>query len=218
MGEYYDGKVCQWINVPLSEGKTDKRGTSKIREAEAECIAKEIQRLFQAAGNKLSIGVITFYAAQRDLIMEKLTNIKVNGTPLMVRRDGQIVPSEEFATTSEGEEGLRVGSVDGFQGKEFDVVLLSCVRTWYEPKSKVITSNTQSSSDEASTLEYEDKLNKMFGFLRLPNRMNVAMSRQRQMLICVGDETLVTNEYADEGIPSLKSLHQLCGGEHGCIR
>ena len=104
--------------------------------AEADRIAKEVQHLLQAAGSSLSIGVITFYAAQRDLIMEKLAKTEVNGISLMVRRDGELVPTEEFATTIDGEEGLRVGSVDAFQGKEFDVVLLSCVRTFYQPKDK----------------------------------------------------------------------------------
>lgn len=217
-GKYYQNKVCQWIDVPLSEGKSGKRGTSKLREAEADRIAKEVQHLLQAAGNSLSIGVITFYAAQRDLIMEKLANTEVNGISLMVRRDGELVPSEEFSMTIDGEEGLRVGSVDAFQGKEFDVVLLSCVRTFYEPKDKDKETSKKPKSDEESKLEHEDKLNKLFGFLRLPNRMNVGMSRQKRMLICVGDMKLATNDYANEGIPALKALHHLCGGEHGCIR
>lgn len=214
-GEYYDGKVCQWIDVPLSEGKANKRGTSRIREAEAERVTKEVQRLFTAGGNSLSVGVITFYAAQRDLIMEKLANTQVNGIPLMVKRDGQFEPSPEFATTADGEECLRVGSVDAFQGKEFDVVLLSCVRTWQKPRPE----KPDSDKDDSSVLEsHEVQLNRMFGFLRLPNRMNVAMSRQRQMLICVGDAKLSTNDYAREGVPALNAFYQLCGGEYGSIR
>ncbi len=65
---------------------------------------------------------------------------------------------------------------------------------------------------------HETQLNRLFGFLRLPNRMNVAMSRQRQMLICVGDAQLAANEFAEEGIPALNAFYQLCGGEHGSIR
>jgi DNA polymerase III delta prime subunit len=214
-GEYYDGKVCQWVDVPSVEGRASKRGTSRIREVEAEYVAKEVQRLFMAGGNSLSVGVITFYAPQRDLIMEKLAKTQVNGKPLMVKRDGQFEPSLEFATTASGEEGLRVGSVDAFQGKEFDVVLLSCVRTWQIPRSnkKYIANNDLASEDL-----HEDQLNRMFGFLRLPNRMNVAMSRQRQMLICIGDAALATNEYAKEGVPALNAFYELCGGEHGTIR
>lgn len=212
----YENKVCQWIDVPASEGKSTKRGTSQIREAEAERIAEEVKALFEAAGNNLSIGVITFYAAQRELIMEKLATTRVNDTPLMKKVNGQYEPSEEFATTSKGEEGLRVGSVDAFQGKEFDVVLLSCVRTWHKPKpAKHPNDNEPKQSTEDS---HEIQLNRMFGFLRLPNRMNVAMSRQRQMLICVGDARLATNPDAKEGVPALQAFHQLCGGDHGSLR
>ncbi|MOA62281.1 hypothetical protein D3C78_1876470 [compost metagenome] len=66
--------------------------------------------------------------------------------------------------------------------------------------------------------ERELQLNRQFGFLRLPNRMNVAMSRQRQMLICVGDAALASNPDAQEAVPALAAFYQLCGGEHGCIR
>jgi len=66
--------------------------------------------------------------------------------------------------------------------------------------------------------EREKQLNRQFGFLRLPNRMNVAMSRQRQMLICVGDAALAAAPEASEAIPALAAFHQMCGGEHGSIR
>ena len=74
------------------------------------------------------------------------------------------------------EERFRVGSVDAFQGKEFDVVLLSTVRSWNEPDK--IT---------------QDTVNNQLGFLRIPNRINVAMSRQRRLLIVVGDKSLASS-------------------------
>ncbi|MCZ2722387.1 AAA domain-containing protein [Marinomonas sp. 15G1-11] len=222
-GQYYSGKVCQWVDVPLSEGKSSKRGPSPIRNAEAKRIATEVQRLLEADGKSLSVGVITFYAAQRDLIMEELATRTVKGIPLMVKREGQYEPSDEFKWASkqkgdgstEREEGLRVGTVDAFQGKEFDIVLLSCVRTWHQPKRKSLGSESKNIS--SNDLK-EASLNRMFGFLRLPNRMNVAMSRQKQMLICVGDAALATNKYAKEGVPALNAFHALCGGEHGEVR
>ena len=64
----------------------------------------------------------------------------------------------------------------------------------------------------------ESVLNRIFGFLRLPNRMNVAMSRQKQMLICVGDNTLVEHVEARRAIPALSNFYELCGGEYGSIR
>lgn len=236
LGQHYASKVCQWLDVSATEGKAEKRGTSRIRRAEAERIAQEIKHLFEAeqaasssGQNSLSVGVITFYAAQRDLIMQKLAQTEVNGTPLMIKTPEGYQPHEVFKHafklkqdgTTSSEEGLRVGSVDAFQGKEFDVVFLSCVRTWQEPqKSQKHQQSNQSDNDTYSvdTNTHETQLNRLFGFLRLPNRMNVAMSRQRQMLICVGDAQLAANEFAEEGIPALNAFYQLCGGEHGSIR
>tara|TARA_R110002167_G_C12704686_1_gene654213 strand:+ start:3291 stop:6824 length:3534 start_codon:yes stop_codon:yes gene_type:complete len=231
LSQHYDNKVCQWLNVPVSVGKAEKRGTSRIRRAEAERIADEIKKLFEAeqaanasGKNSLSVGVITFYAAQRDLIMQTLANTEVNGTPLMVKTPEGYQPHDTFKhafklkqdDTTSSEEGLRVGSVDAFQGKEFDVVFLSCVRTWHPQKPA--KDGQKKASNEGQTDGHETALNRMFGFLRLPNRMNVAMSRQRQMLICVGDAQLANNDFSQEGIPALHALYQLCGGEHGCIR
>lgn len=211
---YYRDRVCQWIDVPTLKGDDQRRGTSRLRETEALRVAEEVVSLLTAGGESLSVGVITFYAAQRDLIMEKLSEQRIKGVPLMELRDGSYEIHEHFRwarkVRADGsinlEERLRVGSVDAFQGKEFDVVLLSCVRT-YKPAKPV--------QDAA---EREKRLNGQFGFLRLPNRMNVAMSRQRQMLICVGDAALATAPEADEAVPALAAFHQMCGGAHGCIR
>ncbi len=218
LGQSYRGRVCQWIDVPLDDGKDQKKGTSRIRVAEAERIAREVEQLMRAGGDGLSIGVITFYAAQRDLIMEKLAQVRIDGIPLMERRNGAYEPHEQFKwarkVRADGsisqEERLRVGSVDAFQGKEFDVVLLSCVRT-YKPGRKA-------GGDEGQEDGREAQLNRQFGFLRLPNRMNVAMSRQRQMLVCVGDAKLATSPEAAEAVPALAAFHQLCGGPDGSLR
>ena len=236
IGLHYNNKICQWLDVSATEGKAEKRGTSRIRLAEAERIASEIKQLFEAeqaanssGQNSLSVGVITFYAAQRDLIMQTLTQTEVNGTPLMVRTPEGYQPHDAFKHafklkqdgTTSSEEGLRVGSVDAFQGKEFDVVFLSCVRTWQAQKKRQKHSQNSPSEHAASAGNantHETQLNRLFGFLRLPNRMNVAMSRQRQMLICVGDAKLANNEFSEEGIPALSAFYQLCGGEYGSIR
>ncbi|CBJ80612.1 hypothetical protein XBJ2_730003 [Xenorhabdus bovienii str. Jollieti] len=215
---YFRDRVCQWIDLPRSEGKDRTHGSSRVREIEATRIAQEVERLVRAGGESFSIGVITFYAAQRDLIMEKLAQVRIDGVPLMEPRDGSFEPHEDFRLArkvrGDGsisyEERLRVGSVDAFQGKEFDVVLLSCVRT-FDPSKPALGAQDDAAAREA-------QLNRRFGFLRLPNRMNVAMSRQRQMLICVGDAVLVTNPDAKEAVPALAALYQLCGGVYGSVR
>jgi len=220
LAPHYRDRVCQWIDVPVAQGKDQRLqpGTSRIRDSEAQRIAEEVVRLMQAGGDGLSIGVITFYAAQRDLIMEKLAQQRIDGVPVMEQRNGTYEPHEHFKwirkVRGDGsvslEERLRVGSVDAFQGKEFDVVLLSCVRTYEQVKPR-------HESGDANT-DRDHQLNRQFGFLRLPNRMNVAMSRQRQMLICVGDAALATCSEAKEAVPALAAFYQMCGDAHGSIR
>lgn len=215
---HYRDRVCQWIDVSAALGKEQRRGTSRVREIEAQRIADEVVQIMRAGGDSLSVGVITFYAAQRDLIMEKLAQTQIEGVPLMERRNGSFEPHEHFKwarkVRGDGsvsqEERLRVGSVDAFQGKEFDVVLLSCVRTYTPAKP--------GSAMDIEAADHEQQLNRQFGFLRLPNRMNVAMSRQRQMLICVGDAALATSPEAEEAVPALAAFYQMCGGEHGSLR
>ncbi|GLR62804.1 DEAD/DEAH box helicase [Marinospirillum insulare] len=215
LSQHYQDKVCQWIDVPADAGKESKQGTSLIRNAEAEKVAEEVKRLLEAGGESLSVGVITFYAAQRDLIMEKLASTQIKGAPLMEKQENGYEPHDDFKwarkISTDGsvslEERLRVGSVDAFQGKEFDVVLLSCVRTSKRIKMPA-----------TEPKEREKQLNWQFGFLRLPNRMNVAMSRQRQMLICVGDAALASGSDAEEAVPALAAFYELCGGEYGSRR
>ena len=154
--------------------------------------------MLDAAGDAASIGVITFYSAQRDLILEKLARFGVV-------ENGEITP--EYSRNRHGEERLRVGTVDAFQGKEFDVVLLSIVRA----SRKVIPTNVE-------VEKYEAALNSKYGHLRLSNRMNVAMSRQRKLLITVGAIAMADTQEAKAAVPALYNFLTLCGDQYGSIR
>ena len=72
----------------------------------------------------MSVGVITFYAVQRDRIFEALCELGIAETG----ESGWQVKAEH-AGNSTCPERLRVGTVDAFQGKEFDIVMLSVVRS-----------------------------------------------------------------------------------------
>ncbi|MBN0266904.1 hypothetical protein JTM79_36445, partial [Pseudomonas aeruginosa] len=78
---------------------------------------------------------------------------------------------------------LRVGTVDSFQGLEFDVVFLSMVRT--------LPQNWQPKDDDR-----DKQARALFGHLCLYNRLNVAMSRQKKLLVVVGDTGLLQSELA----------------------
>jgi superfamily I DNA and/or RNA helicase len=208
----YEGKLAAWIDVEPSKGKIATKNGSKYRDCEAEIIADEAYKILTVRPD-LSVGIITFYAAQRDHIIEKMVDRKV----MEYSSTGSNVVSEFRMTTpnSDGkpEERFRVGSVDAFQGKEFDIVLLSTVRSWNEPEE--ITQET---------------VNAQLGFLRIPNRINVAMSRQKRLLIVVGDKSLASNnlnklmpesirtsenEKILVGFP--KFFNELCNKEKGIV-
>src|SRR5438128_10816641 len=93
-------------------------------------------------------------------------------------------------TTGTRKERLRVGTVDAFQGKEFDVVLLSMTR-----------SNDLPATDERS-------LRRKYGFLLLENRLCVAMSRQQRLLVVVGDDGMLRGEAAERMVPGLVAFRK----------
>ena len=186
----YSGKVAQWIDLPLNEGKERRVGTSWCRDIEANEIANKIKNLLNQT-TEVSIGVITFFASQRELIFEKLASKDIckkteNGWEYMPK----------FKTLTDGTERVRIGSVDAFQGKEFDIVLLSTVR-----------SNGFPISDENS-------LRKKYGFIRTPNRLNVAFSRAKSLIIVVGDKAMFSgSDAAISAVPQISAfISDLCEG------
>ncbi|GAA0985099.1 ATP-dependent RecD-like DNA helicase [Nocardioides aquaticus] len=186
----YEGRPAAWIDVPATLGP--ETGRSKTRRIEAEVIVRELVAALDA-GRDLNFGVIAFYSGQVRAIWEELERIGY------AVRDGDVfslAPSVRLLWSEDGLERVRVGTVDAFQGREFDVVYLSATRSQrLAPRNKP-----------------------RFGFLALPNRLCVAMSRQRRLLVVVGDAAMFTHDHANEKVPALAAFHQLTGGAHGCRR
>jgi len=190
--EIYAGRVAAWVNVPASDGG-ETRGNSKRRKVEARRIAEEVFRLSSQRPD-LSFGVITFYSAQRDELMNALAAVGITESN---DANGFEVRDSWRETTGTRKERLRVGTVDAFQGKEFDVVLLSVTR-----------SNDVDPMDQKS-------LRRKYGHLMLENRLCVAMSRQQRLLIAVGDSGMLQGEAAANSVPGLVKFYDLCGGPNG---
>ncbi|MDQ0375991.1 DEAD/DEAH box helicase [Cellulomonas humilata] len=149
-----DGRCAAWMNVG---GQRTSSGKSAVNIAEAEAIVEKVGAWMDSdAGQDLTFGVISFYRAQADYIRHLLAD----------RHDPK---------------RLLVGTVDSFQGREFDVVFLSVVRS-------------------AGA----------FGFLKLQNRLNVAMSRQKRLLVAVGDSRYFDTPEAARDVPGLHAYLQLC--------
>jgi superfamily I DNA and/or RNA helicase len=185
------GGPAAWLEVPQALGG-ETSGQSKSRPAEATAIVAELKRLMDSKeGRGLTFGVISFYSAQVDLIAEEL------------ERNGMLLRTEDGATEivepyrelrlecGRTAERLRVGTVDAFQGMEFDVVFLSMVR-----------SNTYADTSE------KDR-RKKFGHLMSPNRLCVAMSRQKRLLIVAGDDTMLRSTHATTAIGPLVQFREL---------
>ena len=163
-----ENKAAVWIDVPKECGSEAKIGTSRIRECEADCIIETFLSYIRSqkdlpAKEKFSFGIIAFYSAQRDLIMKKLSTHK-----------------SELKDVS-----YKVGTVDAFQGMEFDVVFLSVVRS-------------KGSID----------------FLTA-NRLCVSMSRQKKVLLAAGCKDFFTSKEArNQKIPALSEFYDLCAGKN----
>ncbi len=196
-----DQPLCAaWKHLPFAKGKERRAGTSWVRKVEAQWIAEEVKRLLDGPAHDLTVGVITFYTAQREAILRAM---KGQGLCEVDPDAGDVViaPQWKELERSDGRrvERLRVGTVDAFQGMEFDVVFLSVVR-----------SNTIKP-------ENERQLRSKYGHLLLPNRMCVAMSRQQRLLITVGDKEMFEGELATRKVPGLARFLELCGGKNGLV-
>jgi ATP-dependent RNA/DNA helicase IGHMBP2 len=102
-------------------------------------VAEEVQRILARGVDPSDVGVITPYEAQARLLRELLA--------------------------SERAAGLEVGTVDGFQGREKECIVVDLVRS--NPDAEL-------------------------GFLGDVRRMNVALTRARSMLLVVGDSATLS--------------------------
>ncbi|KAF7010307.1 hypothetical protein CFC21_024728 [Triticum aestivum] len=136
-----------FINADGGHETTEKHGRSLKNTIEAAAVSRIVQRLFKesfSTGIKISVGVVSPYNAQVRAISEKLGKS-------YDRYDGFSV---------------KVKSVDGFQGAEEDIIIISTVR-----------------SNKAGSV----------GFLTNMQRTNVALTRAKHCLWIVGNGTTLSN-------------------------
>ncbi|MEF8879813.1 MAG: IGHMBP2 family helicase [Candidatus Thermoplasmatota archaeon] len=143
-GEYIekvlDPGVCLcWIDHKgdFSE-KSRSDSPSKVNPGEAEIIDKLVSGLTKMGISPRMIGIITPYNDQKDLLKRLIKN-----------------------------EEIEIDTVDGFQGREKEVILLSLVRS---------------------------NLDNSVGFLKDLRRLNVSITRARKKLVVVADSTTVCRD------------------------
>lgn len=207
-------KACVWYDTPLSLGK-ERADKSKSRYIEAKRIAEHLREMLTSPGGKdLSYGVITFYRDQVDVINDVLASKEIG--ILLKDENGHYSIAPEYWNNRFGdEEYIKVGTVDAFQGREFDVVYLSMVRS----NADKVRPKPEDESKRQEILARDKELRKKYGFLMFENRLCVAMSRGKKLLICVGDSGMLKDESAKDAIPSLIDYYNRCNGgdEHGGI-
>ena len=195
--------ACVWVSLPNRKNAECKKTYtgSRIRRVEAEYIVKKIiEYLGREDCKKLTFGAITFYCGQRDLIKTLL-------------RENNIDPDENPR--------VRVGTVDAFQGMEFDIIFLSTVRSQRdenfikEDLEKIINA-----SDECREQVIKQISTKYYGFLN-DNRLCVALSRQKKLLIVVGDDGMFSGRiaapFAKRCVKSMYNLYTLCESEGSVV-
>jgi len=193
-----ENKAAIWLKIDSHEGKEVSIG-SKYRPSEAKKIAEHLKFMIDSEqGKKLNFGIITFYRAQVDEILKALLEVGITEkaeSNILIKKE-----YAEFIINNSTKEKLRVGTVDAFQGKEFDVVYLSTVR-----------SNNFSDKNERERI-------KKYGFIMSPNRLNVSMSRQKKVLIVAGDTDMLRTPNADKAVLPLIEYYKLCKeSEYGTI-
>ncbi|MDQ7073586.1 MAG: AAA domain-containing protein [Gammaproteobacteria bacterium] len=191
-------KAAIWLDVKNEKGREEKKGFSRKRTAEASAIARQLSEWIKSdEGKTLSFGVISFYKAQVYEVFNALKQFEV--TEEAQDRSWQI--KDEYRFLENGEERLRLGTVDSFQGMEFDIVFLSVVRT---QDLQRLTSWISKEED------YQRIKQGVFGHLMSENRLCVSMSRQKKALIVAGDSNLFTSQIAIDAVPALKNYFNLC--------
>ncbi len=197
-----ENKACIWLNVPFKAGR-EKSDQSKSRDAEAVMIAKHLKEMLDSEeGKKYKFGIITFYREQVNRIYEALSAPEI-GIFVKDESDHYVLSSDYWNGKYGSErEYIKIGTVDAFQGMEFDFVYLSIVR-----------SNDYKISSEGTKMEVSKAMQRKYGFLMYENRLCVAMSRQKKALICAGDKEILNGDMAEQAIPSLIEFYKLCSRE-----
>lgn len=119
-------------------------GTSFLNRTEAASVEKLVTLMLKAGTTPDQIGVVTPYEGQRGYVV---SHMQKNGS-----------------LRAELYKEVEVASVDSFQGREKDFIIVSCVR-----------SNVQQG----------------IGFLRDPRRLNVALTRAKYGIIIIGNARLL---------------------------
>lgn len=189
----YGAKPAIWYDIPVEKGEAEQDHVTKswFRQCEADAISSEAIKILDLNPD-VSLGIITFYNAQVNSICTALRQKNV------FEDDACSILSSKYEKRI-----VKIGSVDSFQGKEFDVVLLSIVRatTKADPKEKTYLS-----------------CRGRFGHLLSPGRVCVALSRQKSLLVVFGAASMFSYSIPETGLIGFEKLKELCRSNNDLVQ
>jgi senataxin len=191
----------------LRNGREEQAGKSFCNPAEADYIAAFLDDLIvrvrqtipEGMSTNTTIGIISPYKAQVNMLNRRLRRH-------LHRPHDSHRPSQ--ATAARGPSGgpsgdmnggrevdVEVNTVDGFQGREKDIIIISCVRCRKDGTSMPGSGGSHAAlgapSDSANANGQRARTKSGIGFVADARRLNVAITRARKCLVIVGSaETL----------------------------
>lgn len=129
-----------WIDTSKRDDREDTQvGTGKINHCNASIISSSLKILLDKIKEQNlahSIGIITPYRAQTNLLKDKLKDIKAEFKELY---------ADKVEMDKDLRNGFDIGTVDSFQGSDRDIIIYDCVRS-----SKAKNSDARSSAKIAN--------------------------------------------------------------------
>lgn len=175
-----------WVDTLTPEIK---EGTSRANPGEADAVKWVLDKLgksdsfkqYQSSlktAEEKEIGLITFYGAQMKVLNPIVESAKRNGLR------------------------IKMSSVDRFQGMERNIIIVSLVR------SNIIAQHLGERPDFKKYPKYGYASQSSYGFAESPNRLNVALSRAKRLLIIVGNGTHFCSHVNKEGTAIYKNVYE----------
>lgn len=169
-----------WIDTGKRDDREDTQvGAGKINYCNASIILHTLKILLGKSKEQNlshSIGIITPYRAQTNLLKDKLKGIKAEFKELY---------ADKASDDKDLRNGFDIGTVDSFQGSDRDIIIYDCVR---------------SSKAKNSKEDIEKRSGGKIDFIADEKRLNVSLSRAKKLLIIIGDMEFLYRASVSEGI------------------
>ena len=171
-----EGSEYFFLNVPYGASRIENNGVSLVNYANANAIMNLVKQMIDEDGiTPELINIITYYKGQLRLLKRKIQGFAW---------------SEDGSRSKEIAVALEVSTVDAFQGKESEIVIVDTVvaRDAYLGKTQVI-----SQDDDEDNNDTEDyiKPGTATRFVRNPHRLCVALSQGGDGLVVVGQQYIL---------------------------